>query len=139
MAKQGDEKYHPPSETSSKDENNIVVRIKNPSDRSRTDNNEIEISADARAINNIKKIELYIDGSLKTSVDGDNMDEKVNLADGRHKIKIKAYDEKGNSGEKEITVGVKTSADEPTNTPVPPTNTPVPVIPTSTITPSPTP
>lgn len=130
-SQQPDSMYKPPTETSSSNENEVVVRIKKPSDKQQTEGNDVDVEADAKAVHDIKKMELYVDDSQKTSVDNNFLTEKLNLSTGIHKIKVKAYDDKGNSGEREITIGVKVSADQPTNTPVPPpSNTPVPPTPT---------
>lgn len=126
---QSDPSFHSPSETSNKDENNVVVKIKKPYDKEKVDSNSVQITAEAKAIKKITKMELYIDGSLKTKTDDDVLDETVNLATGIHKIKVKAYDEQNRSGESEITIGVKTSADPPTLIPTPfytPTPSPTP-------------
>lgn len=130
-SQQSDPMYKPPTEISSSNENEVVVRIKKPSDKQQTDSNDVDVEADAKAVHDVKKMELYVDDSQKTSVDNNFLTEKLNLSTGIHKIKVKAYDDKGNSGQREITIGVKVSADQPTSTPPPPpTDTPVPPIPT---------
>ncbi len=122
---QSDPIFHPPGETSKTDENSVVVRIKNPSDKKQIDSNDVSVLADAKALREIKKMELYVDDNLKTSVNTNLLDENVHLDTGIHKIKVKAYDSENHTGESEITVGVKVPAD-PTSTPVPPTFTPSP-------------
>lgn len=119
IEKQSDPLYHPPKETSNTNENSVVVRIKNPSDGSQIDSNDVEIIANAHAVADIKKIELYDNGSVKKSFNNNSIDESFHFDTGIHKIKVKAYDDKGNSGEKEITVGVKVSPNQPTVTPIP--------------------
>jgi len=129
LEKQSDPLFHPPKETSNANENTVVVRIQQPSDGTQIDSNNVEIIAEGKAIRDIKKMELYIDDQLKTKVDNNSLDENLNLDTGVHKIRVKAYDDKGNSGDSEILVGIK----------VPPiTPTPIPS-PTLTITPSPSP
>lgn len=134
LEKQGDPSFRSPKETSNTSENDVVVNIKKPETLVQIDNNDIQIIAEARAVREIKKLELYIDDSLKKSIGEKVLDETVRLDTGIHKIKVKATDEKGNSGEKEIKIGVKVSPIEPTSTPVIPTPT-IPFTPT----PSPTP
>lgn len=131
---QGDPIFHPPKETSNTNENSVVVRIKNPSDMTQIDSNNLTVSADGRAVRDIKKMELYIDDSLKTSVNGNSIEENLNLDTGIHRIKVKAYNSSNDSGESTVTVGVKTSPN-PTATSIPPSLTPT--IPTQA--PSPTP
>lgn len=123
--KVNDPQLHPPTQHSSVDENNVVIRIKKPQDMTQIDSNSIDIAADAKAIRDIKKIEILIDGLTKSSSDSNSIEDTVNVDTGIHKIKIKAYDEKGNTGEKEITVGVKVSPNTPTSTPVPTPTIPV--------------
>ena len=129
---QSDPVYHPPHDLSNKDENNIVVKIKKPSDKSQIDNNNFEILAEASAVREIKKIEVYIDNNLKSSVDKNNYNELLTLDTGIHIIKVKAYDDQNHTGESEITIGVKVPPD--------PTATTMPTLsPSSTPTPTPTP
>lgn len=118
VAKQGDPLYHPPSDTSNTNENQVVVRIKKPTDKTQIDSNDFEVLADAKALKDINKMELYVDGSLKTSVNSNILDETLNLDTGIHKIKVKAYDTDNRSGESQITVGVKVDPN-PTATPNP--------------------
>ncbi len=125
VAKQGDSIYHSPSDTSNTNENEVVVRIKKPSDKTQIDSNDFEILADAKATRDIKKMELYVDDALKTTTFANILDENVHLDTGIHKIKVKAYDSENHTGESEITIGVKVSV-EPTSTPMPPTITPSP-------------
>ncbi|MBM3283118.1 penicillin-binding protein [Candidatus Gottesmanbacteria bacterium] len=127
VGKQTDPLYHPPKETSTTNENTVVVKIKSPQNKTQIDSNTIEIRAEAKAIRDIKKMELYIDDSLKTSSNNNSLNETLNIDTGIHKIKVKGYDAVNNSGESEITIGVKASPNIPTTTP-----TPI-VIPTPTI------
>jgi len=122
---QSDSIYHPPGETSKTDENSVVVRIKSPSDKKQIDSNDISVLADAKALRDIKKMELYVDDSLKTTALANILDENIHLETGIHKIKVKAYDTSDHTGESEITVGVKVPV-EPTSTPVAPIPTPSP-------------
>ena len=70
------------------------------------DQEEVEIKAEAKSTKNIKKMELFIDGSSKTEVEDDSLQETVKLDKGIHKIKVKATNEDGKTGESEITVGI---------------------------------
>lgn len=119
VGKQSDSLYHPPKETSTSSEDKVVVKIKKPQDLARIDSNEIAIIAEAQSTRDIKKTELYIDDNLKTTVSNNLIDEIINLDTGIHKIRVKAYDEKGNTGDKEIRIGIKTDPNPPTPTPIP--------------------
>lgn len=121
LGKQDNTQYKWPKETSNRNENSVIVQIKRPSDKSRIDDNRVEIEAKAVAQRDIKKMELYIDDSQKASVNNNTMNETLNLDTGIHKIKVKAYDDGGNSGESEIRIGVNVNPEEPS-----PTDTPVP-------------
>ncbi|MCJ7740358.1 transglycosylase domain-containing protein [Candidatus Microgenomates bacterium] len=138
VGKQGDPAYHPPKDTSSKDENSVVVKIKTPQDKTKIDDNNVRIEAEGKSTKDIKKMELYIDDVLKTKTENNYLDETIVLETGIRKIKVKAYNADNNSGESEISIGVKTSW-EPTNTPAPSsTVTPIPS-PTMTVSPTPNP
>ncbi len=129
IEKQGDPLYHPPKDTANTDEKKVIVSIKKPDNQSQVDSNEVEIRVEAKAIKAIAKIEIYIDDELKTSVNSNYFNEPINLSTGVHKIKAKAYDQDKNSGEAEITIGVRTSPN-PTATPT--------FVPTTTSIPTPT-
>ena len=117
LSTQSDQLYHPPKEFSTKDENSVIVNIKDPKDKTRIDSNQVEIKAEASAFKKINKIEVYIDGSYKESVEGSVLVRTVNIENGIRKIKVRAIDEEGRSGESEITIGVNTTV-EPTPTPL---------------------
>lgn len=126
---QSDSAYKSPTETSTRDENNVVVRFKKPSNNDRMDNNSFDVVIEASANHSIKKIELYVNDSLKKSQDNTNLlSENINVDTGVYKLKAKAYDDSGHTGESEITIGVKTDPNPPTSTPaptdVPPTSSP---------------
>ncbi|MBI3379220.1 transglycosylase domain-containing protein [Candidatus Gottesmanbacteria bacterium] len=119
VSKQGESIYHPPSDISSNNQNDVVVRIKQPSDKSKIDSNDIEILADAKALKDIKKMEIYVDDSLKKTDSVSLFDTTLHVDDGIHKIKVRAYDSDNHSGESQITIGVKVSPDSATSTPIP--------------------
>ena len=68
-------------------------------------------------------MEIYVDGNFQESIDGAVIILTLNIDNGIRRIKVKATDEDGRSGESEITIGINTSA-EPTLIPQP-TQTPV--------------
>lgn len=118
VSKNGDDRYHPPKETNQADENQVIVSIKKPGNEENIDSNDIEIRAEASAVKGIKKMELYVDDELKTSVsDTNSMNETVTLTVGVHKIKVKAYNRDDHPGDTTITIGVKTDPKVPTPTP----------------------
>jgi len=118
-----DEKYHPPKETSSGKKEELIVKIKTPDDKSQVDNHDVKIEAEAVSLAEIVKMELFVDDELKKEIHGDFLSEVVNLDDGTHKIKVKTYDSKGDTGEREVNIGVFVPWDyeepEPTSIPSP--------------------
>ncbi len=124
----GDERYHPPTEycgTSGQ----IEVRIEEPENQSEVDSS-FRVVVRPISINKIKKVEIYIDGEKKASIDSPPFERDFTLSDGTYTIKAKAEDEKGNSGETEIKIGVNLPWDwSPTPTPtMTPTPTPIPTL-----------
>ena len=70
-------------------------------------------------------MEIYIDGNFKESIDGALLIRTISIENGIRKIKVRALDEEGRSGESEITIGVNTAV-EPTPTPLSATPTVIP-------------
>lgn len=127
LATQSDPLYKAPHDTSTADENNVVVRFKKPQDKNRIEDNSFDVVIEASANHSIKKIELYMNDSLKSSQDNTNlMTQNIALDTGIYKLRAKAYDDSGHTGESEITVGIKTDPN-PTDTPLPPSPTPLPI------------
>ncbi len=112
-ASQGDSKYHPPAELLNQPNQNpddISVHIDSPGDH-----NQVDYSFDTQATvstgRKITKAEFYIDGTLKDSTDSSDSSVKFHFtfssaSSGKHKIKVKAYNEAGKSADSEITVSV---------------------------------
>lgn len=128
---QSDPLYHPPHDMANTDEKKVVINIKTPSDMTKIDSNDISIRAEAKAIKDISKIEIYVDDDRKATVNNNVYDDTISIATGVHKIKAKAYDTDNNTGESEVTIGVKTSP-EPTETPKPTATPQATVIPSPT-------
>ncbi len=110
---QGDSKYQPPSgliNEPTKNPDDISVTIKNPNDHDQTDisfDTEVNVSTGRK----VTKIEFYIDGLQKDTKNGSDINAKFNFTfaeanKGKHKIKVKAYNEVGKDAEREITVSV---------------------------------
>ena len=126
LVTQNDPSYHPPTDSSTNNENQVIVRIKNPQDKQEINDENVNIDADAKAVKSITKIEVYVDDVLKTTVNNSYFNDTLHLDKGVHSLKIKAYDSDNHSGESSITIGVKVSPDPPTSTPVPTIPTPSP-------------
>lgn len=110
--KQEDAKYHPPKETSSGQSEGVTVSIKKPNDHEQIDDHDVRIEAETTSIEEIKRLELEVDGVVLKTVDGNKLNEVINLNKGAHKIKVRAKNKKDETGEKEITIGVKVPWDQ---------------------------
>jgi membrane carboxypeptidase/penicillin-binding protein PbpC len=146
IASQPDEKYRPPTEYcgSSSD---VSVRLGRPENEKTYDNEDIDIEVDADSGDGIEKIEVWIDGSLRETVNSKSYRGKVHMSAGQHEIFAKAKSRGGKevtSGTVKIgTGGQSWKKPEPTPTPTPtpsPTATPTPTpSPSLPISPAPSP
>jgi len=122
-AGQSDNHYKIPKGTSTDNGSKVVVSVNKPNDKERIDSHDVQIEARATSVNTISRMELEVDGSARISVNDDRFSQTINLPDGNHRIKVKAFDDKGNSGDTEIRIGVNAPWDSgsaaPTNTPTP--------------------
>lgn len=125
LATQNNPAYHSPTDSSTNNENQVVVRIKNPRDKQEIDDENVNIEADAKAVKDITKLEIYINDVLKTSVNSNYFNDTLHLDKGVYTLKIKAYDSNKNSGESSIIIGVKIPANV---TPSPSPTVPIPSI-----------
>ena len=125
---QSDSRYHPPTDYCGAT-SEIEVRIDNPGHESQVNNNDVQVSGKIIAENNIKKIEILIDGDVKETIENNSKFDKIfHLSDGTYYIEVKAYDEKDNKGERGARIGVNVPWDyEPTPSPI--------MTPTPTLTP----
>jgi membrane peptidoglycan carboxypeptidase len=109
---QSDPKYQPPSELKNQPTQNpedVHVSINHPNDHDQT-NLSFETEASIDTGKKITKVEFYIDGTIKDSKGSDGPYKfNYTFSDanrGKHKIKVKAYNDAGKDGEKEIEVSV---------------------------------
>ncbi|MBI4064777.1 PBP1A family penicillin-binding protein [Candidatus Gottesmanbacteria bacterium] len=120
VASQSDAKFHPPNETYSGTDEPIALTILEPGDFSQVNDSEVKVRSEAGSINTVTKMEIFIDGNLtKTVNDVSKISEKIPIANGSHIIKVKAYDNKNNSNEREAHVGINEPYTTPTPTPTP--------------------
>ncbi len=112
-ATQGDDKYKPPKELLSQPNQNpedIKVSISRPEDRRKVDFT-FETEANVATGKKVTKVEFYVDESLRDTKTDANGPYKFNFSfaessRGKHKIKVKAYNEANKEAEKEIQVSV---------------------------------
>jgi len=135
---QGDEKYHPPTEYCG-DETEIYAAIKDPQDKSNFAGEEVNVKVESEAPTGIEKLEIYVDGSKRETINDRKYESKLHFSAGKHEIFVKAYTKDGkvkDTGKIHIgTGGVAWDAPDPTPTP---SSTPTPT-PTPSSTPTPTP
>lgn len=112
-ALQGDSKYKAPKELMNQPNQNpedVKVSIGKPSDKDKVDLT-FETEAIVSTGKKITKVEFYIDGTIRDTKNEPNGPYKFNYSfgessKGKHKIKVKAFNESGKEGEKEIEVSV---------------------------------
>ncbi len=114
---QSDSRYHPPTESCS-DQGQIEVRIIKPEDKSQV-GNSFQIKIEPILNNEIIKIEILINDSLRETITGTPYERDITLPDGTYRLKIRVHDNKGNLGEKEIRIGVNFPWDYTAPTPSP--------------------
>ena len=120
MTTQGDSRYHPPSDYCGST-SEIEVTINDPANRVQIDSNEVKVAGKIVSLNDIKKIEILINNEVKETMENSKKFEKIfNLEQGTYKIKVRAFDNQGNQGEREAEIGVQVPWDwQPTTTPSP--------------------
>jgi hypothetical protein len=139
---QTDGKYKAPTEYCG-DQSETSVRLVKPENERKYDSEDIEIEIQAASGDGIEKIELWIDGAVKETINSYQYKGTVKLGAGQHEIWAKAKSRAGKEVEsnraKIGTGGQDWKKPDPTPTPTPvSTATPVPT-PAATATPTPTP
>lgn len=108
-----DSKYQPPSELKNeptKNPDDIKVHIRKP-DNDKEANNPVEVEADIETGRKITKAEFYVDGTLRDTKSGSasNVKFSYNFSPankGKHKVRVKAYNEAGKDADSEVTISV---------------------------------
>lgn len=77
----------------------VFVKIDKPGNESNHDGTNIEIKVVADAGDGIEKIELYVNGSLRETINNREYSGNLNLPAGRYELKAKAYSRSGKSKE----------------------------------------
>lgn len=117
VSTQTEEKYHPPTDYCSSSDQ-VVVNISSPSDHAQLATN-FTVRGNAQSLGNINHMEVYVDDKSMGTSDRDSISVDVSYPDGPHTIKISARDDKGNSGDSTIHVGVNVAWDWVPSTPSP--------------------
>jgi len=104
IEKQGDDKYKYPRDYCDVSDE-VVVKIKKPKDKEQV-GNEFDVEVEAISNYDIEEVKFYIDDELRETLTEKPFKTKLVLADGIYTLKVRAKDDRGNEGEKSITIGV---------------------------------
>lgn len=134
LNEQQDSRYHFPKEYCSAS-NEVIVRFKKPADQDQV-GNEFEVEVEVAADYQVKNVKFYANDNEEKALTERPFRTKLVLGNGVYNLKARAEDEKGNSGETQIKIGVNVS---PKETPVPsPSPSPSPMV-SPSLSPEPTP
>lgn len=132
---QSDGKYKPPTEYCGA-QSDIFVTIRKPENEKSYSETNIEVEVDADSGDGIEKIEIWVDGGLRETVNDRHYKGFINMGSGQHEIFAKTKSRNGKeaqSGTMRIgTGGAPWQKPEPSPTPSPspsPTPTPTPILP----------
>lgn len=140
---QSDERFHYPTEVSDVKKDDVVVQIKQPADKSTVNDHNVNLKAKVISIDDIKRVEIYVNGTLVNSYSENKkqIEEPLQLSDGVYEIVVKAENKKGKTGQTAIKIGVNQPWDYLSPTPTPTKEIISPTVissPTPTVTPTPT-
>lgn len=97
IKEQKDEKFHPPTEISEVNAEDILVLIKSPEDKSQIENEELKIRAKVISISPIKKIQIFLDNQLIKEINSNikEIEEIYKVKENKvYELKIIAVNEK---------------------------------------------
>lgn len=140
IASQSDPRYSVPTEYCGS-ESDISVDISQPKDKEKFDSEEITYKIKAGSDAGIAKVEFYVNGELKKTVENQReFEDKITLKRGKYELRAKAYSRSGSTKESSVikigTGGMEWDYVEPTATPTPTPTPTVSIIPTGTATPT---
>jgi 1A family penicillin-binding protein len=140
LASQDDSRYQVPTEYCD-DRDAVSVQLERPKDKEEFAGEEIEVVIRAGSDRGIEKVELWVDGSKRETVESNNYEGKIKLKAGQHELYAKAFSREGQEAQSDVihigTGGQPWEKPEPTPTPQP-TSTPKPkATSTPTLTPKP--
>jgi penicillin-binding protein 1C len=88
------ELYKPPTEYCG-ESGDVAVKLSKPENEKKYDNEDIEVHIDADSGEGIEKIELWVNGSLKETINNRSYRGKIHLSKGRYEIYAKALSRSG--------------------------------------------
>lgn len=128
---QGDERYKPPGEYCG-EQGDVFVRLHRPENERTYNEQDIEIDVEADSGEGIEKIEIWVNGAVRETINDRRYKGKINLPSGRYEIYAKARSRDGKEAESnKVRIGTggqdwKEPAPSPSPTPSPtPTSLPV--------------
>lgn len=122
---QPDEKFKPSRDISDSKQDELVVSIREPGNESRVNSNNVKIVAKITSIQEIRKVEIQVNGNTVKTFNENKKDieENINLSDGTYEIRIIAENSKGSRKDTAVRIGVNKewneSQPQPTATPAP--------------------
>lgn len=102
---QSDSRYKVPRDTAEASDA-ITLVIKEPGDKGRINEKKVRVTAEATALKDVQKMEIFLDGTLIKDNSGKSISEEIDVTDGQHTIKVKATDVEGKSAERNVRIGV---------------------------------
>lgn len=98
IAGQGDDRYKFPTEYCG-DQSDVLVRISRPENEKSYSETELEVQIESDSGDGIEKIELWVDGSLRETINNRTYTGKVTLPAGQHELYAKARSRGGKEKE----------------------------------------
>ncbi len=140
VAGQDDTRYKVPGDTSSSKSDDIVIDIKEPSDKSTISSNDVRVRVKITSLQDIKKVTIQLNGSTvkEWNENKKDIDEVIKISDGTYELKIFAQNTKDVTSERSFKIGVNRAWDAGAVTPTS-VVTAVPTVVTPTATPVVTP
>lgn len=106
VGQQADPKYHPPTEFCGST-NPVWIRIEEPGDKSRVDGGDVTVEVSVDDINKVERVEFYLDSQLRYSLTEAPWVVTIpNVKKGKHRIDVKARDDKGYEGSRFVEMAV---------------------------------
>jgi 1A family penicillin-binding protein len=105
MTDHPDGRYHPPSEYC--DEGAAVaVNFLEPRNHDRVNSNTFKVRVDPVSLDAIRRIEIYMDGKLISSISSPPWEDNVSAGNGMRRIEVRAWDTRDREGGASIEIGV---------------------------------
>lgn len=95
---QEDSRYKVPTEYCG-EQSSVFIRLEDPKNETKYDSEDIKVKAQADSGDGIEKIEIYVNGSLRETVNSSSYDSTIKLSKGRYEVFAKAYSRSGKTAE----------------------------------------